>query len=399
MTETGGGSGRALDRGQRRSRHLRQQAIVVVEEGDPAPAGGGEPRVPRPRESPVLLEPQATNARMRRELHRPRGGIVDDDHLDVAEGLVESALHSSLDLLVAVMRGDHDRQGWACFVHATRGLGHGRALTMRRYFRIERLLMSPWVCRRSRRKRSWWYGDRRFSLCPITLRIRMSREQRSHRVRRSEARSCLLFVSRSPSLKPGARCRSPCSSGRPCAGTSTAGKQAGVCGRGSSPRSARRRLEVRSARVAPVGRERVPHRVRRPRHGDVLDDHARPAERVLCAFRNGASRRPPCRTCAWRRRELDASGSPAADFGTPRRARRNRLHHRQQWQASPRDRGWLSQLPDARATAYSRSPAASRACLGSRYSRTRITLPLLNSTIQAIADSVIAPLSLPRPRR
>ena len=46
--------------------------------------------------------------------------------------------------------------------------------------------------------------------------------------------------------------------------------------------------------------------------------------------------------------------------------------------------------------AYSDSPTASRACLGSRYSRTRITLPLLNSTIQAIADSVIAPLSLPR---
>ena len=32
-------------------------------------------------------------------------------------------------------------------------------------------------------------------------------------------------------------------------------------------------------------------------------------------------------------------------------------------------------------------------------SRTRLTLPLLNSTIQAIADSVIAPLSVPRPRR
>ena len=49
--------------------------------------------------------------------------------------------------------------------------------------------------------------------------------------------------------------------------------------------------------------------------------------------------------------------------------------------------------------AYSDSPTASRAFLGSRYSRTRITLPLLNSTIQAIADSVMAPLSLPRPRR
>jgi hypothetical protein len=48
---------------------------------------------------------------------------------------------------------------------------------------------------------------------------------------------------------------------------------------------------------------------------------------------------------------------------------------------------------------YSRSPTAARAFLGSRYSRTRITLPPLNSTIQAIADSVIAPLSLPRPRR
>ncbi len=48
---------------------------------------------------------------------------------------------------------------------------------------------------------------------------------------------------------------------------------------------------------------------------------------------------------------------------------------------------------------YSDSPTASRALLGSRNSRTRITLPLLNSTIQAIADSVMAPLSLPRPRR
>ena len=48
---------------------------------------------------------------------------------------------------------------------------------------------------------------------------------------------------------------------------------------------------------------------------------------------------------------------------------------------------------------YSDRPAASRASLGSRYSRTRITLPPWNSTIQASSDSVRAPLSLPRPRR
>ena len=49
--------------------------------------------------------------------------------------------------------------------------------------------------------------------------------------------------------------------------------------------------------------------------------------------------------------------------------------------------------------AYSRSPTASRASVGSRYVRTRITLPFLKETTYAAGDSASTPLTFPRTRR
>ena len=90
---------------------MRKHAIVVVEEGHPAPARGVQSCVPRCREAAVRLEAHTSDPVVPRRLRRWRGPVVDNDHLDVGDGLGQSALDGALELLGAVVGRDHDRQG------------------------------------------------------------------------------------------------------------------------------------------------------------------------------------------------------------------------------------------------------------------------------------------------